>query len=385
MASIVFLVFVSFTVPSRIGFSIELDTWGVYFLLDIIVDLFFISDIFLNFRTAYWKSNGTIEVDLSLIARHYVKTWFVIDVVSSLPLGYAAFILPDLIGRESSAFKAFRMIRLFKLLRLVRLKRILRKYQDTFDLEAYLGIILTFATIIFVAHNMACFWYLVGTSSGSAQLRTEHSNGTVTYETAVVPGWVERDRMWCDPTGIMPIGGEPVCHMPLVEIQRLPFGIRYIRSLYTIFNSEFAYTAQESVFGVFGTLVIGFIYGGLAGVLSSLMMTQNAGEQVYMSKLLNLKNWMKNRNLNKRERARILSHFNAEHLAGGSLSRVVALRSVAIPIANMLTHPARGQVNSTSTRSSARCRSPSAIRSTTTSTTGTCRVSRSSGTSGKRS
>ena len=107
-----------------------------------------------------------------------------------------------------------------------------------------------------------------------------------------VPGWVERDPMWCDPTGMMPIGGQIVCHYPIGTIHDksspgyVSFGTRYIRSMYTIFNSEFAYTWQESVFGVFGTLVIGFIYGGIAGVLSSLMMTQNAGEQEYMLKLI---------------------------------------------------------------------------------------------------
>ena len=48
-------------------------------------------------------------------------------------------------------------------------------------------------------------------------------------------------------------------------------------------NPRFAYTESENLFGVFATLIVGFIYGGLAGVLSSIMMTQNAGEQQHSS------------------------------------------------------------------------------------------------------
>jgi hypothetical protein len=45
----------------------------------------------------------------------------------------------------------------------------------------------------------------------------------------------------------------------------------------------------ENVFAVFSTLIVGFIYGGLAGVLSSIMMTQNVGEQEHMLRLLQIK------------------------------------------------------------------------------------------------
>ena len=79
--------------------------------------------------------------------------------------------------------------------------------------------------------------------------------------------------------GTQPIQGGLVCLLPFEEVQRLPLATRYIRSLYSVFSGGFAYTEAENFFGIVATLVVGFIYGGLAGVLSTIMMTQNAGEQ----------------------------------------------------------------------------------------------------------
>ena len=44
-------------------------------------------------------------------------------------------------------------------------------------------------------------------------------------------GWVERDDLWCDPTGTQPMPGGLVCYIPFVEVQKLSFGRRYIRSM----------------------------------------------------------------------------------------------------------------------------------------------------------
>ena len=81
--------------------------------------------------------------------------------------------------------RAFRLVRLAKLLRLARLKRMIRKYQDTLNLEAYIGLVFTMGTIVLTAHMMACFWYLIGTTASTATLRHEQDNGTVWFETGV--------------------------------------------------------------------------------------------------------------------------------------------------------------------------------------------------------
>ena len=66
-------------------------------------------------------------------------------------------------------------------------------------------------------------------------------------------------------------------------------GTKYMDSMYSVFTAEFAFTSAEKGIGVLGELVVGFIYGSLAGVISSIMVTMGVGQQDSMLKLLSLK------------------------------------------------------------------------------------------------
>ena len=46
----------------------------------------------LNFRTAYYKKDGTREVRGAPIARRYLAGWFAVDAVSMLPLSYIPYL-----------------------------------------------------------------------------------------------------------------------------------------------------------------------------------------------------------------------------------------------------------------------------------------------------
>lgn len=47
-----------------------------------------VQDIFLNFRTAYFDKRGVIVISQKMIARNYLKSWFVIDFITCLPISY---------------------------------------------------------------------------------------------------------------------------------------------------------------------------------------------------------------------------------------------------------------------------------------------------------
>lgn len=49
------------------------------------VDVTFIVDILINFRTTYVASNDEIISDPVRIAYHYLKGWFLIDLVAAVP------------------------------------------------------------------------------------------------------------------------------------------------------------------------------------------------------------------------------------------------------------------------------------------------------------
>ena len=59
-------------------------------IVDLIVDLMFIADILINFRTTYVE-NGEVVSDKHKIAVNYVKGWFVIDTIAAIPFDLLLF------------------------------------------------------------------------------------------------------------------------------------------------------------------------------------------------------------------------------------------------------------------------------------------------------
>ena len=59
-------------------------------IIDLIVDIMFLADILINFRTTYLH-NGEVVTDPQKIALNYVKGWFVIDSVAAIPFDLLLF------------------------------------------------------------------------------------------------------------------------------------------------------------------------------------------------------------------------------------------------------------------------------------------------------
>lgn len=71
-------------VPYNVSFKTKQNniTWLV---VDSIVDVIFLVDIVLNFHTTFVGPAGEVISDPKLIRMNYMKTWFVIDLLSCLP------------------------------------------------------------------------------------------------------------------------------------------------------------------------------------------------------------------------------------------------------------------------------------------------------------
>ncbi|VDD97088.1 unnamed protein product [Enterobius vermicularis] len=58
-------------------------------IIDLIVDIMFIVDIIINFRTTYVNENDEISMIVvshpGKIAKHYFKGWFIIDMIAAVP------------------------------------------------------------------------------------------------------------------------------------------------------------------------------------------------------------------------------------------------------------------------------------------------------------
>ena len=59
-------------------------------IIDLIVDVMFIADILINFRTSFVAS-GEVVTDPQKIAINYVKGWFLIDAVAAIPFDLLLF------------------------------------------------------------------------------------------------------------------------------------------------------------------------------------------------------------------------------------------------------------------------------------------------------
>ena len=73
-------------VPIDIAFVKQGELAEFTLILSTIIDTFFITDLFLNFYTTYVDRSGEEVFDHKKIVRHYLKTWFVFDLIASFPL-----------------------------------------------------------------------------------------------------------------------------------------------------------------------------------------------------------------------------------------------------------------------------------------------------------
>ena len=88
MAQIVLLIYVAFSVPYRSGFGDSVVLWSAWFWFDAAVDVYFLSDLVVSFRTAFYDGNGELVVDPKQIRSNYLRTWFAVDFSSCFPGNY---------------------------------------------------------------------------------------------------------------------------------------------------------------------------------------------------------------------------------------------------------------------------------------------------------
>lgn len=107
------------------------ETTTPWIIFNVISDTFFLMDLVLNFRTGIvFEDNTEIILDPDKIKKKYLKTWFVVDFVSSIPVDYIFLIVEK--GIDSEVYKTARALRIVRftkilsLLRLLRLSRLIR-------------------------------------------------------------------------------------------------------------------------------------------------------------------------------------------------------------------------------------------------------------------
>jgi potassium channel len=159
--SVIFLLLLYsvFEIPYSLAFEGSCDdTWREKFNLFIAFILLF--DLVLNFFTAFLDEEiGALNVNLTDIARNYVKGWFIFDLASSLPFDE---IVCMIVAHRS----ADSVMRLIQILRILKVVRILRLFHIVARLEEFLAgksirLLKFIGGLLLCGHICACIWYSI--------------------------------------------------------------------------------------------------------------------------------------------------------------------------------------------------------------------------------
>ena len=152
----------SFIVP-----GVELPFWDS---VDTVVDILFITDLFVNFLSAYENRDGTCEFRFKMIAIKYLKSWFIVDFIACIPVDVfePLFVNSDTsldyksISRLSKLPRLYRLIRLIRLFRLFKFSRSLRSVFKILHVNQGVGKLITvLISVLFIVHFVACLWYAI--------------------------------------------------------------------------------------------------------------------------------------------------------------------------------------------------------------------------------
>ena len=255
--------------------------WTFWFMFDVVVDVYFMMDVFLSFKTGYVDDCGELKYKTKGITKNYLKTWFAVDCASCLPVNYVA-LIPGLDMNKANArsnrmLRLLRLLRLLKLLRLLRINRLIQRYENQFhELMTSVKLLKLVIFLSFMGHWLGCLWYFSGEFPGVPE--EVDSNGTM------LVGWpltMYKDSSACEARGLGPCASER------------PYAIRYSQALYwsimtmtTVGYGDISpSTTVELMCAIFAMLIGGFVFGLIVGNLSDMARRANPAKRMFDKKV----------------------------------------------------------------------------------------------------
>lgn len=149
------IAYVMVTTPIKAGFNIE--SKGLGYIIDVMIDMIYLVEIVFNFFTSFESETTGEEIkDLVRIRQNYIKTWFLMDAVSSFP--------------SSLVIATNSLLTLTKILKVARVAKIsdsglIRAITGRIDrtMNPSLMRIFKLTFIFFITqHFIACAYYYIG-------------------------------------------------------------------------------------------------------------------------------------------------------------------------------------------------------------------------------
>jgi len=132
--------------------------------------LYWSVDIPCSFRTGFVDSAGLVEMQPKVVAKHYMKTWFPVDILLVLfdwcELAISSVIHAGEVGDdELRLLLMLRMVRLARLMRLAKMPEVFETFVAFVRSESLVVLMRIgklMILIILVAHIVACAWFYIG-------------------------------------------------------------------------------------------------------------------------------------------------------------------------------------------------------------------------------
>uniref|UniRef100_A0A672LYH2 Ion transport domain-containing protein n=1 Tax=Sinocyclocheilus grahami TaxID=75366 RepID=A0A672LYH2_SINGR len=251
-------------------------------VVDLMVDIMFIIDIIINFRTTYVNANDEVVSHPLRIAVHYFKGWFLIDMVAAIPFD----LLIDRTGEEMSTETT--LIGLLKTARLLRLVRVARKL-DRYSEYGAAVLFLLMCTFALIAHWLACIWFAIGN--------------------------VEQNRSigWLHALGVDL--GKP--HNSSIRGSGPSIKDKYVTALYFTFSSLTSVgfgnvspnTNSEKIFSICVMLIGSLMYASIFGNVSAIIQRLYSGTARYHTQMLRVREFIRFHQIPNPLRQRLEEYF----------------------------------------------------------------------------
>jgi Ion transport protein/Cyclic nucleotide-binding domain len=161
------LLVLGFMIPYISAF--EPDNTSLSGSIDILSLTIFSLDMTFNFNTGYYE-DGTIIKDRLKILINYLKFWFWVDLLSTIPIDW---ILNSLGSKSSNKnllifTKFLRVFKLFKLVRLAKLRVLIFRIEDQIANQSIISLITILKLLLYLlllAHFFACMMFYISSAN----------------------------------------------------------------------------------------------------------------------------------------------------------------------------------------------------------------------------
>jgi len=222
-------------------------TW-IPMVIDYLVDLVFLADILLTFRTTFFDAENELVLDKRVIRNNYLKSWFFIDLLSFLPF--------ELCGLMTSEPRLIIPAKVIRLLRLTKVVKEVNVHNNVVRVSQMLSLFLVFA------HIVGSIWWSLGVASFNCITAVGRPTGT---------SWVIR-------AGVVDGCGDSEILTNVTDSGE-GLGLEYMSSLYwsltTLIKTPWVHpdTILEKVFAslivVVGAIMFAAILGNITAMINS--------------------------------------------------------------------------------------------------------------------